>query len=63
MKWKNTASSANLSPDEEHVLILPEGIIGFEEFRRYVLVNDEDSQAVSLAGGRSKSNDLRFPPY
>ena len=59
MKWKNR-QFGEFEYDEQHVLIFPEGILGFDEFRRYVLVNDEDSQPfrwlVSL-----EANDLSLP--
>jgi flagellar assembly factor FliW len=43
MKWKNR-QFGELEFDDEHVLTFPEGIIGFEDCRRFVLINDEDSQ-------------------
>jgi flagellar assembly factor FliW len=59
MKWSNR-QFGEFDYDEQHVLTFPEGIIGFEEFRRFVLVNDEDSQPfrwlVSI-----DDHDLSFP--
>ncbi|HTX18014.1 MAG TPA: flagellar assembly protein FliW [Bacteroidota bacterium] len=43
MKWKNH-QFGEFEFDDDHVLTFPEGIIGFEECRRFVLVNDEDSR-------------------
>ncbi len=43
MKWKNH-QFGEFEYDEEHILTFPEGIIGFEDCRRFILVNDEDSQ-------------------
>jgi flagellar assembly factor FliW len=43
MKWKNR-QFGELEFDDQHVLTFPEGIIGFEDCRRFILVNDEDSQ-------------------
>ncbi len=33
-----------MSTDDDHVLTFPDGLIGFEDCRRFVLINDEDSQ-------------------
>lgn len=59
MKWKNR-QFGELEFDDEHVLTFPEGIIGFEDCRRYVLINDEDSQPfrwlVSI-----EDEDISFP--
>jgi len=43
MKWKNR-QFGELEFDDEHVLTFPDGMIGFEDCRRFVLINDEDSQ-------------------
>ena len=43
MKWKNR-QFGELDFDEDHILTFPAGLIGFEDCRRYILVNDEDSQ-------------------
>jgi flagellar assembly factor FliW len=43
MKWKNR-QFGDLEFTDELVLTFPEGIIGFEECRRFILINDEDSQ-------------------
>ena len=43
MKWKNR-QFGELEFTEDLILTFPEGIIGFEECRRFVLINDEDSQ-------------------
>lgn len=59
MKWRNR-QFGEFEFDEQHVLIFPEGIIGFEQCRRFILVSDEDSQPfrwlVSL-----EDEDLSFP--
>ena len=59
MKWKNR-QFGELEFDDEHVLTFPDGIIGFEESRRFILINDEDSQPfrwlVSI-----EDEDLSFP--
>ena len=59
MKWKNR-QFGELEFDDEHVLTFPEGMIGFEDCRRFILINDEDSQPfrwlVSL-----EDEDLSFP--
>lgn len=33
-----------LDVEEKHLLYFPEGIIGFEEYRRFLIVRDEDSE-------------------
>lgn len=59
MKWK-TRQFGELEFEEEHVVHFPDGIIGFESFSRYVLVNDEKTEPfrwlVSV-----ESDDLSFP--
>ena len=59
MKWKNR-QFGELEFDDEHVLTFPQGIIGFEDYRRFILINDEDSQPfrwlVSI-----EDEDLSFP--
>jgi flagellar assembly factor FliW len=59
MKWKNR-QFGEFEFDDDHVLTFPEGIIGFEECRRFILINDEDSQPfrwlVSI-----EDEDLSFP--
>ncbi len=59
MKWKNR-QFGELEFDDDHVLTFPEGIIGFEDCRRFILINDEDSQPfrwlVSI-----EDEDLSFP--
>ncbi len=59
MKWKNR-QFGELDFDDDHVLTFPQGIIGFEDCRRFILVNDEDSQPfrwlVSI-----EDEDISFP--
>ncbi len=59
MKWKNR-QFGELEFDNDHVLTFPQGIIGFEDCRRFILINDEDSQPfrwlVSI-----EDEDLSFP--
>lgn len=43
MKFVNR-QFGELEFDEKHVLEFPEGIIGFGEFRRFLIVDDEDTQ-------------------
>ncbi|HTY09882.1 MAG TPA: flagellar assembly protein FliW [Bacteroidota bacterium] len=59
MKWKNR-QFGELEFTDDLVLTFPDGIIGFETCRRFVLINDEDSQPfrwlVSI-----EHEDLSFP--
>ena len=59
MKWK-TRQFGELEFEDENVVQFPDGIIGFESFARYVLVNDERTEPfrwlVSV-----ESDDLSFP--
>lgn len=43
MKWNNVQFGP-MEYDEKHVLLFPEGVIGFEENRRFLIVHDEDSE-------------------
>ena len=59
MKWNNI-QFGEMEYDEKHVLSFPDGLIGFEENRRFLIVHDVDSEPfrwlVSLEEG-----DLSFP--
>lgn len=59
MKWRNV-QFGEFEFDEQHVLILPEGIIGFEQCRRFILINDEDSQPFRWLVSLEDEN-LSFP--
>ena len=43
MKFTNR-QFGELEVEEQHVLHFPEGIIGFEEYRKFLIVHDEDSE-------------------
>ncbi|MBI3578557.1 MAG: flagellar assembly protein FliW [Ignavibacteriales bacterium] len=43
MKFTNR-QFGELEVEEQHVLHFPEGIIGFEECRKFLIVHDEDSE-------------------
>lgn len=43
MKFNNR-QFGELEVEEQHVLHFPEGIIGFEECRKFLIVHDEDSE-------------------
>jgi flagellar assembly factor FliW len=43
MKWKNV-QFGEFEYNPEHVLEFADGLIGFEAYRKYILINDEDSQ-------------------
>ena len=43
MKFTNR-QFGEMSFEETHVLNVPEGIIGFGEYKKYLIVDDEDSQ-------------------
>ena len=43
MKWSNR-QFGEFEYLPEHILTFPEGLIGFEQFQKYILINDEDSQ-------------------
>lgn len=43
MKFMNR-QFGELEVEEQHVLHFPEGIIGFEEYRKFLIVHDEDSE-------------------
>ncbi|MFA6540348.1 MAG: flagellar assembly protein FliW [Bacteroidota bacterium] len=43
MKWKNI-QFGELEFEEKHVLNFPYGLIGFEENRKFLVVNDEESE-------------------
>lgn len=59
MKFTNR-QFGELECEEKSLLELPEGIIGFGEFKKYVIINDEDTQPfrwlVSV-----EDPDLSFP--
>lgn len=59
MKWNNV-QFGDMDFEEKHVVYFPEGIIGFEECRKFLVVNDESSEPfrwlVSL-----DDRDLSFP--
>jgi flagellar assembly factor FliW len=43
MKWKNV-QFGEFEYNPEHILDFADGLIGFEDCRKYILINDEDSQ-------------------
>jgi flagellar assembly factor FliW len=43
MKWNNV-QFGEFEYSLEHVLVFPDGLIGFEEYQKYILINDEDTQ-------------------
>ena len=43
MKWHNM-QFGEFEYAPEHILAFPDGLIGFEQFKKYILINDEDSQ-------------------
>jgi flagellar assembly factor FliW len=45
MKFTNR-QFGELEYDEKHVVEFQEGIIGFEEFRKFLIVNDADSEPI-----------------
>jgi flagellar assembly factor FliW len=59
MKWNNV-QFGEFEYDQEQVLVFPEGLIGFEEFQKYILINDEETEPflwlVSL-----EDEELSFP--
>jgi flagellar assembly factor FliW len=59
MKWNNR-QFGEFEYLPEHVLTFPEGLIGFEQYKKFILINDEDSQPflwlVSL-----EDADISFP--
>lgn len=59
MKWSNK-QFGEFEYLPEHVLMFPDGLIGFEQLQKYILINDEDSQPflwlVSL-----EDADVSFP--
>jgi flagellar assembly factor FliW len=59
MKWNNR-QFGEFEYLSEHVLTFPEGLIGFEQYQKFILINDEDSQPflwlVSL-----EDADISFP--
>lgn len=59
MKWNNV-QFGDMDFEEKHVVYFPEGIIGFEDCRKFLVVNDEGSDPfrwlVSL-----DDRDLSFP--
>lgn len=59
MKWNNV-QFGEMDFEEKHVVYFPDGIIGFEDHRRFLVVNDESSEPfrwlVSLEDG-----ELSFP--
>ena len=59
MKWTNI-QFGEMEYDAKHVLTFPEGLIGFEESKKFLIVHDVDSEPfrwlVSL-----EEQDLSFP--
>ena len=59
MKWSNN-QFGEFEYLPEHILTFPSGLIGFERFQKYILINDEDSKPflwlVSL-----EDADISFP--
>ena len=43
MKWINK-QFGELEFEEKHVVYFPEGLIGFEECKKYLIINDESSE-------------------
>lgn len=43
MKWNN-AQFGDMDFEEKHIVYFPEGIIGFEDCKRFLVVNDESSE-------------------
>jgi flagellar assembly factor FliW len=43
MKWTNK-QFGEMEFEEKHVVYFPEGLIGFEECKKYLIVNDESSE-------------------
>lgn len=46
MKWHNV-QFGEMDFEEKHVVYFPEGIIGFEECKKFLIVNDEGSEPFS----------------
>jgi len=59
MKWSNR-QFGDLDFDPDHVVEFSSGMIGFEQYKRFIIVHDEDSEPfrwlVSI-----ESKDLNFP--
>jgi len=43
MTWKN-AQFGEFEYMEDHVILFPEGLIGFEDLHKYILINEEETQ-------------------
>ena len=43
MKWINK-QFGEMEFEEKHVVYFPEGLIGFEEFKKFLIINDESSE-------------------
>jgi flagellar assembly factor FliW len=59
MKWNNR-QFGEFEYLPEHVLTFPEGLIGFEQYQKYILINDEDSQPI-LWLVSLENDDINFP--
>jgi flagellar assembly factor FliW len=46
--------------EEKHIISFPEGIIGFEDMRNYIIINDEDSEPIQWLVSLD-DHDLMFP--
>ena len=59
MKFTNT-QFGDLEYDDQYVVLFPQGLIGFEQYRKFIIIDDVDSEPfrwlVSL-----ESADLSFP--
>ncbi len=45
MKWKNI-HFGEFEYNEEHILMFPEGILGFEDLKKFILINDEQTDPI-----------------
>ncbi len=59
MKWNNV-QFGEMDFEEKHVVYFPEGIIGFEDCRKFLVVNDESSEPFSWLVSLD-DRDLSFP--
>lgn len=59
MNWNNI-QFGEMEYDEKHVLTFPEGLIGFEESRQFLIVHDEDSEPFRWLVSLNDS-ELSFP--
>ena len=59
MKWTNI-QFGEMEFEEKHILVFPDGLIGFEETKKYLIVNDESSEPFRWLVSLEES-DLSFP--